>query len=71
VAAQIVKTALRHQSRLHITCEGCPLANACSVFELLNLGATRGTALEIIAEGPDEDAALQAIAELFTEGAGI
>lgn len=71
VAAQIVKAARRHQSRLHVTCEGCSRANACSIMELLTLGASRGTPLEIVAEGPDEDAALQALSEVFEEGAGI
>ena len=71
VAGQVVKAAQRHQSRLHVTCEGCTRANACSILELLTLGASRGTPLEIVAEGPDEDAALRALAEVFKEGEGI
>ncbi len=71
VAAQVVQAAQRHHSQLRIGCEGCPRANACSIFELLKLGASRGTPLEIEADGPDEDAALRALAEVFEAGSGI
>ncbi len=71
VAAQIVKQMRHRQSTVHLRCEGCPRANACSVFELLKLGATKGTPLEIVAEGPDEDAVLLALAEVFDAGSGI
>ena len=71
VAAQVVKAAQRHQAQVHVRCAGCPRANACSVFELLRLGAAQGAELEIVAEGPDEDAALRALADLFGEGSGI
>ena len=71
VAARIVKAMGHHRSTVHVRCEGCPRANACSIFELLKLGASKGTALEIVAEGPDEEAALRALAEVFGEGSGI
>ena len=71
VAAQIVKAAQRHQAKVHLRCAGCPRANACSVFELRKLGPSHGTPLESGAEGPDEDAALRALEELFGGGAGI
>ncbi|HPT17563.1 MAG TPA: HPr family phosphocarrier protein [Kiritimatiellia bacterium] len=71
VAAQIVKQAQRHQAKVQLRCEGCPFASACSVFELLRLGAAKGTAVEIVADGPDEESALQALCELFGGGAGI
>jgi len=71
VAARIVKEVQHHQSVVHIRCKGCPHANACSIFELLKLGAAQGTPLEIVAEGPDEDAALRALSTVFDEGAGI
>ena len=71
VAAQIVKEMQHHESTVHLRCEGCPRANACSIFELLKLGASKGTPLQIVAEGPDEDATLRALAEVFGEGAGI
>ena len=71
VAAQIVKQVQQHRATVHLRCEGCPLASACSVFELLKLGAVKGTRLEILAEGPDAEAALRALCELFCEGSGI
>ena len=71
VAAQIVQEMQQHLSTVHVQCAGCPRANACSIFELLKLGASKGTPLEIVAEGPDEDATLRALAEVFGEGAGI
>ena len=71
VAAQIVKQAQRHQAKVRLRCEGCPFASACSVFELLRLGAAKGTAVEIVADGPDEEAALQAQSGIFGGGAGI
>ena len=71
VAAQIVKAVNNHQSAVHIRCEGCPRANACSIFELLKLGASRGTPLEVTADGPDEEATLIALSEVFDGGGGI
>jgi phosphotransferase system HPr (HPr) family protein len=71
VAAQIVKQVQAHRCKVHVRCEGCPLADACSIFELLKLGAVRGTPLEVTVEGPDEEAALAAVAGSFTEGSGI
>ena len=71
VAARIVKQVQQHRSTVHLRCEGCPYANACSVFELLKLGAVRGTRLEIQVEGPDEEAALRALCKLFADGDGI
>ncbi len=71
VAAQIVKAAQGHRSKLHVTCEGCPRANACSILELLALGVSKGKPLELIADGPDEETALRAIAGVFEGGAGI
>ena len=71
VAARIVKEMQNHQAAVHFHCAGCPRANACSIFELLKLGATRGTALEIVAEGPDEEAVLRALLEVFDAGGGI
>ncbi|MBP7009859.1 MAG: HPr family phosphocarrier protein [Kiritimatiellae bacterium] len=46
-------------------------ANVCAILELLKLGAAPGKALETTAEGPDEEAALRALSQLFDAGAGI
>ncbi len=71
VAAKVVKEVSRHQSQVHIRCQNCPRANACSIFELLQLGAGPGTQLDIQADGPDEDSTLQALADVFETGGGI
>lgn len=71
VAAQIVKKVQEHLSTVRVTCPGCPMAKADSVFELLTLGATKGTPLDVTADGPDEDSTLQALSEVFDGGAGI
>jgi len=71
VAAQIVKKVQEHQSTVRVTCKDCPVAKAESVFELLTLGAAQGTALEITADGPDEESTLKALSEVFEGGGGI
>jgi len=71
VAARIVKEVQHHQSAVHIRCKGCPYANACSIFELLKLGAAQGMPLEVVAEGPDEEATLHALSTVLDEGTGI
>lgn len=71
VAARIVKEMGQHRSAVHVRCAGCPRANACSIFELLKLGASQGTPLEIVAEGPDEARALQALCDVFAAGEGV
>jgi len=71
VAAGIVQAVQRHHSTVHMRCRGCPHANACSIFELLKLGADRGTSLEVVAEGPDEEMTLEALSSLLNGGAEI
>ncbi|MBM4310466.1 MAG: HPr family phosphocarrier protein [Deltaproteobacteria bacterium] len=70
-AARVVKAAQSHESRITIHCKGCPEADACSILELLMLGAVQGTCLEIEAGGIDEDAAIQSMADIFEQGGGI
>ncbi len=71
VASSIVKIAQASAATVRVGCEGCPQANACSPLQLLMLGATAGTTLEIAAEGPGEDAVLAALADVFEQGGGI
>jgi phosphocarrier protein HPr len=71
VAATVAKTALSHESTVHIRCQGCPCANACSILELLRLGAAAGAHLEVTADGPDENAVIEALAEVFEQGGGV
>ena len=73
VAAQVSKIAQQSGTSVHIQCAGCPKADACSIIQLLMLGASVGTPLEIVAEGADdkETAVLQALAGIFENGGGI
>jgi phosphotransferase system HPr (HPr) family protein len=54
-----------------VLCHGCAQANACSIMEMLSLGACEGSELEVVATGSDEVEALSAIADIFEGGAGI
>jgi phosphotransferase system HPr (HPr) family protein len=71
VAAQIVQEVEHHQSEVHIRCKGCPYADACSIFDLIRLGAVEGTPIEVRADGPDEDATIQALSSVFDGADGI
>ena len=71
VAARVARLAQNHESTVHIRCDGCPRANACSILELMRLGAGVGTHLQLVAEGPDEDAVVNALTGVFRDGDGI
>ncbi len=74
VATEVSKIARQSGTTVNIQCADCPKVDACSVFALLTLGASHGTALEIEVEEPDDskaDAVLQALAEVFENGGGI
>ncbi len=68
-AAQIVKTASIYESSITLTVDGAKV-NAKSIMGVMTLAACRGTMIEIQAEGPDEDQAVEAIIELVREGFG-
>ena len=71
IAAHIAKIAQASTATGHVGCEGCPQTNACSALQLLMLGATAGTTLEIEAEGPGEEMLLAALSDVFEQGGGI
>jgi phosphocarrier protein HPr len=71
VAAKIVKLTQTHEATVHIHCDGCPRADACSILDLMRLGAGVGTRLQLVAEGPDEDHVVDALTGVFQEGGGI
>ena len=68
-AAQIVKLASTFQSEISLTV-GKDQVNAKSIMGVMTLAAGAGTEVGINASGPDEETAVQAIAELFNEGFG-
>ncbi len=71
IASKIAKIAQQAGGSVHIRGSSHPRANACSVMELLTLGAATGTPLEIVADCPDEATVLSQMAEVFEEGGGI
>ena len=66
-AAQFVKAARAYSSDIKVI-KGDTEANAKSSLNLMTLGATQGDRLIIRAEGEDEEAAAEALAELISKG---
>ena len=70
-AAKLVHTAGRFSCDVTLVKEG-EAVDAKSILGLMALGATQGTIISIICNGPDEDQAIEAIATLienrFDEG---
>jgi phosphocarrier protein HPr len=63
-AALLVKTASSFQSQIYLE-KDSERVNGKSIMGVITLGATFETPLKIIAEGPDETQALEAIWKLF------
>ncbi|HUI70081.1 MAG TPA: HPr family phosphocarrier protein [Spirochaetia bacterium] len=63
-AALLVKTASEFDSRIYIE-KDSERVNGKSIMGVITLGATYNTPLKIIADGPDETQALDAIEKLF------
>jgi phosphocarrier protein HPr len=63
-AALLVKTASEFESRIYIE-KDTERINGKSIMGVITLGATYNTPLKIIADGPDETQALDAIEKLF------
>jgi len=71
VAGEIVKLVKSHECKLSLSCDGCKNVNACSIIQLLTLGATKGTKVEAHAEGPDADIVMDELSGILGDGAGI
>ena len=68
-AMMLVKTASQFQSEIKIIKDNVNV-NAKSIMGVLVLAAEKGSKLKIVAEGPDEEEAVEALAKLFAEGFG-
>ena len=66
-SARFIAEADKFDSRVTVTREG-ETVNADSIMELLMLGAGRGVAVSIAADGPDAQAAVDALAALVECG---
>lgn len=69
-SAKVVRCAEQFKSQITL-CHDCKEANACSLLQILTLGAAFGSEVEIRAKGPDENEAIERMVELFSDGAGI
>ena len=63
-SAKLVQLVQRYQSTVWLVSRGREV-NAQSIMGVMMLAAAMGTPLTIRADGPDEDAALAAVAQLF------
>lgn len=57
--------------RSQVTLVTTKRADARSAYDVLMLGAQRGSEITVRAEGPDAEVAVQRLAELFSDGSGI
>ena len=64
-AALLVQEASRYESRLMIE-HDAKIVNAKSMLGLLSLGADAQGSLQLLAEGPDEEAAAEAVTKLLS-----
>ncbi len=67
VASQVAKIAQQSGASVHVRCGACHRADACSALQLMTLGAAEGTALEIFADGVNEDSVLLELAGVFEQ----
>ena len=68
-AAQIVKVASTFKSEIEIEKDGTPV-NGKSIMGVMMLAAECGSAIRVRASGPDEAAAVAALAALVARGFG-
>lgn len=70
-AAQLVRLASGFQSKIKlIRNDNSVIADAKSILSVLTLAASKGVELGIEAEGDDEQAAFEAVQEIFKNGFG-
>lgn len=70
-ASLFVQEAKKFQSKIAVENLGTGKAkDAKSILGVMSLGMTKGTEIRIIAEGPDEEAAIQAMQQLVDSGCG-
>ena len=68
-ATKLAAEAGRYESDIHTGIEP-PLIDAKSIMSVLMLAAPRGAILEVTLDGSDEQAALEALEVLFSNGFG-
>ena len=70
VALQVAEKSKILDSKITL-CKGCSKADGCSVLDMLLLCAEKGSEIEVVANGGDEEKCVETISELFIDGSGI
>lgn len=68
-AVLLVKTASQFEADIKLCKEDIEV-NAKSIMGVLILAAEKGSKVKIVADGADEEQAVEAVAELFAQGFG-
>jgi phosphocarrier protein len=68
-ASVFVQTAARFAASIKVECDG-RTADAKRILQVLQLGAEHGAELHIVADGPDADAAVDALRQLVLDRFG-
>jgi phosphocarrier protein HPr len=68
-AAQLVQTANRFRSEIHVEKDGMQV-NGKSIMGVLTLAAAKGSSIVVLVEGEDADAAMTALAKVIENGFG-
>jgi phosphotransferase system HPr (HPr) family protein len=68
-AARFVHLATRFQSQIRVG-QGARIMDGKSIMGILLLAAARGTEITLMATGPDEQAAIDALVQLVQSGFG-
>lgn len=70
-AAKLVRAAGAFRSHIRLErADGSATADAKSILSVLMLAAARGTELKVVAEGADEEQAIEAVCALIEDGFG-
>lgn len=70
-AAQLVRLASSFQSKVNLERkDNIAAANAKSILSVLTLAASKGTKLKLSVEGIDEEKAIIAVKDIFSNGFG-
>ena len=70
-ASLFIQEAEKFQSKITVENLGTGKAkDAKSILGVMSLGMTKGTEIRIVAEGPDEEAAILAMQQLVDSGCG-
>jgi phosphocarrier protein len=70
VALRILEASRDSKSQVTI-CKGCLKADGCSILELLLLGAEKGSEIELVVDGGNEDNGIASLTDIFNDGSGI